>query len=187
MINLVDSFFNKEVKLIETKLFKDNRGYFYESYNKKNLKNNNILSNFCQDNLSFSKDKYTLRGIHFQSKPNAQSKLLSVLKGKIIDIVVDLRKNSKTFGKYVKIKLSSNKKQFLFIPVGFGHGFCTLEKNTLISYKVDNHYSPKNEYTLSIFDNEINIKLGINKENLILSKKDLNGKSFKELSNKFKF
>jgi dTDP-4-dehydrorhamnose 3,5-epimerase len=187
MIKLINTFFVKEVKLVEVELFKDNRGFFFESYNKDNLKKLGILSIFCQDNISYSKEKYTLRGIHFQSYPKTQSKLLSVLSGEIIDIVVDLRKKSKTFGKYIKVKLSAKKRQYLFIPGGFGHGFCTLEKQTLVSYKVDNYYSPKNDYTLSIFDEDINIKIGIDKNKLILSKKDLNGKSFKDLFGKLEF
>ena len=154
-----------------------------EYYHKNNYKNYGINENFKQENISYSKKKYTFRGIHFQTYPKAQSKLITVLSGEIIDIIVDLRKNSKTFGKSIKILMNSKTISLLYIPKGFGHGFLTLKNETLIGYKVSNYYSPKNEKTLSINDDKIKINLGVNKNKLIMSKKDMNGLKLENLSN----
>ena len=174
-------YFNKNIIQIFPKQFLDNRGFFMETFQKKIFKNMGINDNFKKENFSFSKNKNTFRGIHFQTYPMAQSKLVTVLSGEIIDIVVDLRFNSKTFGRSIKIKLGSDKMSMLYIPAGFGHGFLTIKKDTLVSYKVSEYYSPKHEKTLSINDSKINIRLGISRDKLILSKKDKNGLKLHEI------
>ena len=169
---LIKNYFNKSVKLISTKKFNDKRGYFTEKYNKKNFINKNIDIDFVQENFSLSKSKYTLRGLHFQKEPFSQIKLISVLKGKIFDVVVDLRKNSKYYKKYKSFILKENDNLQLLIPSGFAHGFCTLDNDTQILYKTSNYYSKKHEITISWNDPEINIKWPLKKNKPILSPKD---------------
>ncbi|RPF73873.1 MAG: dTDP-4-dehydrorhamnose 3,5-epimerase [Rickettsiales bacterium TMED289] len=144
----------------------------------------NILSDvvsykfsFCQDNIVNSK-KMVLRGLHFQKFPYAQSKLVSVIKGKILDIAVDLRKESPTFGNYFSHELTSNDDTSIFIPRGFAHGYLTLENNTIIHYKVDNYYEPSSEVGINFNDPFLNINWKVELDNLIISDKDLNHKSF---------
>ena len=171
------SFFDTKVKLITIKKFEDNRGSFLESYSKIFLKKYNINANFVQDNISFSKKKFTIRGLHFQSKPFGQAKLITVLKGKILDVFVDIRKNSKHFGHFKKIIMSSQNNQILFIPEGFAHGFLTLANNTEVLYKVSNFYSPNHEKVIKWDDTNINIDWNVDNSKIIISKKDLKGKS----------
>ena len=133
MIKVIKTFFNKKVKLLELDPLIDRRGYFIEIFNKKNYKLVGINENFVQDNQSLSKIKGTIRGIHFQSPPMQQSKLITVQKGIIQDIVVDIRKKSKTYGNYVSIKMIDKAFNQLYIPSGFAHGFCTLAKENLVS------------------------------------------------------
>ena len=163
----------KNLLLLKTNIFKDNRGYFKEIYKK------NIIykKNFIFDCFSYSK-KNTLRGLHFQSK-NSQAKLLTVVQGKILDVVVDLRKNSKTFGKYFKIIISDDSDFSIFIPKGFAHGFLCLSKKCAVYYKCTNYRHANSERTLLWNDNKLKINWGIKKP--ILSKKDKNGTPFKEL------
>ena len=135
--------------LIEPRLFQDDRGFFFESYNA--IKYAEILgegANFVQDNISVS-NKHVLRGLHFQESPFAQGKLVTVLQGKVLDIAVDIRKNSKTYGQYQSIELSSENNYQFWIPPGFAHGFLSLEENTLFSYKCTicgNDYRPKSRW-----------------------------------------
>lgn len=133
-----------EVILIEPRIFKDSRGFFYELYNQSAFTAQGIKENFIQDNVSFS-SKGVLRGLHYQIPPKAQAKLVRVLKGAILDIVVDLRKASKTFGKHVAVRLDAEKREMLYVPAGFAHGFCALEDDTEVLYKVSNFYSPEHE------------------------------------------
>ena len=178
-------FFNNKVILIKLELHKDNRGFFSESYNKIKLSKFGISKNFVQDNFSFSKKKYTFRGVHLQLKPFQQAKLLKVINGEIIDFVVDLRKNSKSFGSHIKIKMNKNDNNILYIPEGFGHAFLTLKNDTIISYKVSNYYSPN--HSMTICYNDKNIDLGMNNKiinKLILSKNDLNGITLLDLKKK---
>jgi len=152
--------------------FKDKRGYFFESFNKKKF--NKLVKknyNFVQDNISLSK-KMVFRGFHLQTKPFEQAKIVQVLSGEILDIILDLRKNSKTFGKIIKIYLSEKNNKQIFIPEGLAHGFLSLKDNTKILYKTSNFYSKKNEVTICY--NDPNINLDLNKK-LILSKKAKNG------------
>tara|TARA_B100000989_G_C19477884_1_gene443769 strand:+ start:523 stop:1056 length:534 start_codon:yes stop_codon:yes gene_type:complete len=150
----------------------DNRGGFFEIFRKQLIEKELGYSfNFCQENLVNS-SKNVLRGLHFQANPNAQSKLISVFSGKIFDIAVDIRKNSKTYGKYFSISLASNDNMSLFIPKGFAHGYISLENNTLVSYKVDNYYDPESEYGISYDDKYLNIDWGVNYNDIIISEKD---------------
>tara|TARA_Y100000590_G_scaffold448614_1_gene585559 strand:- start:3035 stop:3562 length:528 start_codon:yes stop_codon:yes gene_type:complete len=163
----------KNLLILKTNIFKDKRGYFKEIYKKKIIKK----ENFIFDCFSYSKKK-TLRGLHFQSK-NSQAKLLTVVQGKILDVVVDLRKNSKTFGKYFKIIISDNSDFSIFIPKGFAHGFLCLSSKCAIYYKCTNYRHIKSEKVLLWNDKKLKIKWGIKKP--IMSKKDKNGTSFTEI------
>ena len=170
--------------ILEPQIFKDSRGYFFESYNYNSFKENGIENIFVQDNHSKSL-KGVLRGLHLQSGVSSQAKLISILKGSILDVVVDLRKGSKTFGKYFSIELNEKNKKMLFIPKDFAHGFLTLEDNTEIFYKCDNFYKPTSEVGIIWNDTDLNIewnlkKYGIVEEELIISEKDKKNISFKE-------
>ena len=158
--------------IIESKIFEDERGYFFESFNKSNFESLTEISiDFVQDNQSQS-SKGVLRGLHFQTGEYEQAKLIRVLKGSVIDVCVDLRKNSKTFGQYLSIVLDDIKHKQLFIPRGFAHGFLTLEDNTIINYKCDNYYNRQAEGGIVYNDNSIDIDWKINGFKPILSKKD---------------
>lgn len=159
----------KELILIEPKVFFDERGFFLETYKKTEFVKNGIFEDFVQDNHSFSK-KGVLRGLHYQLNPMAQGKLVTVIKGKIWDIAVDIRKKSPTFLKWVAVELSEENKNMFYIPAGFAHGFVTLEDNTHVLYKCTNEYSLQHEAGILWCDPEINIKWPI--KNPILSKKD---------------
>ncbi|ALF20443.1 dTDP-4-dehydrorhamnose 3,5-epimerase [Fusobacterium nucleatum] len=174
----------KDLFIIEPQIFEDNRGYFFESYNYNTFKEIGIDNIFVQDNHSKSL-KGVLRGLHFQKGEYSQAKLISILRGSILDIVVDLRKNSETFGKYFSIELNEKNKKVLFIPKNFAHGFLTLEDNTEIFYKCDNFYNPQSEAGIIWDDSDLNIewnlkKYKINESELIISEKDKKNTSFKE-------
>ena len=163
----------KDVKILKSKIYYDNRGYFKEVF-KKNLFRN---QNFKFDCISFSK-KNVLRGLHIQLS-NSQDKLITVLKGKIFDVAVDLRIKSKTFGKHISIILSDKSETSLFIPKGFAHGFMCLSKNCIVSYKLTSYQNKKSERTINWFDKDLNIKWP--KKKPITSKKDALGLSFEEI------
>lgn len=146
------------VKIIEPVIFQDNRGWFYESYNKRVFDALGLDMEFIQDNHSLSVPKHTVRGIHFQNDPAAQSKLVRCLRGRILDYAVDLRKGSDTYLKWVCVELSAENKKQLFIPRGFGHAFVTMEENCEVAYKVDNVYSKRDERTIRYDDPEIGIQ-----------------------------
>ncbi len=162
----------EEVKVIKPKVFSDNRGWFYESFNAAKLKALGINDSFVQDNRSYSEKKGTLRGIHFQKAPYAQTKLVSCTRGKILDVAVDLRKNSPTYLKWVSAELSAENKLMLYIPKGFGHGFVTLTDDVEVFYKVDDYYNGENDRSIIYNDPEINIDWGT--DTPTLSQKDLN-------------
>lgn len=182
------------MNLIKTKLdglvvlkptvFKDNRGYFMESYNQKNI--NKLLGNvnFVQDNESES-SRGVLRGLHFQKPPYTQAKLVRCLKGSVLDVVLDLRKDSKTYGILETISLTEENKKQLFIPKGFAHGFIVLSKSAIFSYKVDNYYNPDSESGVLWSDLDLNIDWKINKNEIIVSEKDKNLPTFNEIINPF--
>lgn len=148
------------VLLIEPQYFEDERGYYVESYSKKTLQKFDINFDFIQDNHSFTKNKGTLRGIHFQNNPKAQTKLIRCTNGKVLDVVVDLRKDSKTFKKWIATELSAENRKQILIPRGFGHGFLTLEDNCEFLYKVDEFYEPTLDRAIKWNDPELNIDWG---------------------------
>ncbi|KAB5488848.1 MULTISPECIES: dTDP-4-dehydrorhamnose 3,5-epimerase [Flagellimonas] len=158
--------------IIEPTIFEDERGYFFESYNQRDFcKAIGGEVHFVQDNQSFSK-KGVLRGLHFQKGEHAQAKLVSVLQGKIQDVVVDLRKDSPTFGQHLSIELSDENKKQLFIPRGFAHGFLTLSETANVFYKCDNYYKKEAEGGIRYDDNTLAIGWELNFEDLVLLEKD---------------
>ena len=182
-MNLIKTTLDGLVVLKPT-VFKDNRGYFMESYNQKNI--NKLLGNvnFVQDNESES-SRGVLRGLHFQKPPYTQAKLVRCLKGSVLDVVLDLRKDSKTYGIFENISLTEENKKQLFIPKGFAHGFIVLSKSAIFSYKVDNYYNPDSESGVLWSDLNLNIDWKINKNEIIVSEKDKNLPTFNEIINPF--
>jgi dTDP-4-dehydrorhamnose 3,5-epimerase len=162
----------KEVLIIEPDVFGDSRGWFMETYNKEKLKGCDIDIDFIQDNHSFSAKKGTLRGLHFQNSPYTQSKLVCCTRGAILDVVVDIRKNSPTYKQWVSVELTAENKKQLFIPKGFAHGFITLTDNVEFQYKVDNYYNEPSDRGLRFNDPEIGVDWG--NDDPILSEKDKN-------------
>ncbi len=161
-----------DVVIIEPKVFGDDRGYFVETFRKDKLEKFLGYSlKFCQDNESKSK-KGVLRGLHYQLPPFAQTKLVRVIKGKVLDVAVDIRKGSPTFGKYVVAELSGENKRQLLIPRGFAHGFLVLEDDTVFAYKVDNYYAFDYDRGIAYNDSSIGINWQLNENELILSDKD---------------
>ena len=162
----------EDVVIIEPKVHGDERGYFVETFRQDLLEEFlGFNLNFCQDNESKS-SKGVLRGLHYQLHPDAQTKLVRVIKGKVLDVAVDIREGSPTFGEYVAVELSEENKKQLFVPRGFAHGFVVLEDDTIFAYKVDNYYSPKNDRGIAFDDPSIGIDWGLPKEELKLSEKD---------------
>jgi len=162
----------EDVVIIEPKVHGDERGYFVETFRQDLLEEFLGFSlNFCQDNESKS-SKGVLRGLHYQLHPDAQTKLVRVIKGKVLDVAVDIREGSPTFGEYVAVELSEENKKQLFVPRGFAHGFVVLEDDTIFAYKVDNYYSPECDRGIAFDDPSIGIDWGLPKEELKLSEKD---------------
>lgn len=157
--------------IVEPSVYHDNRGYFFESYNKNEFSNLGLSYNFVQDNQSLSLNKGTIRGIHFQSNPFQQAKLVSCIEGEILDYAIDLRKTSDTYLKWYSINLNSSNQKLLLIPRGFGHAFITLVDNTRVLYKVDNPYSKTHERIINYLDNQINLEIPF-LEDIIISEKD---------------
>lgn len=163
--------------VIEPSIFKDKRGYFFESFNLKKYNDNNILANFVQDNES--KSKYgVVRGLHYQLAPFAQTKLVRVITGKVLDVVVDIRKNSKTFGQVFSIELSEDNKKQLFIPKGFAHGFSVLSESAIFAYKCDNYYNKNSERSINPFDDKLKIDWKIEQQDAEVSEKDITAPNF---------
>ncbi|MED0676152.1 dTDP-4-dehydrorhamnose 3,5-epimerase [Aneurinibacillus thermoaerophilus] len=160
----------QDVVLLEPKVFGDGRGFFMESYNKAVLEVLGIHIDFVQDNQSLSREAGVLRGLHYQLNPKAQTKLVRVLTGAIYDVVVDIRKNSPTFGQWEAFILSEENKRQLLVPKGFAHGFCTLVPNTQVFYKVDEYYSPEHDRGIAWDDAALNIPWPTSEP--ILSEKD---------------
>ncbi|WDF54913.1 dTDP-4-dehydrorhamnose 3,5-epimerase [Mucilaginibacter sp. KACC 22063] len=170
--------------VIEPQIFQDSRGYFYESYNKKKFADAGIDVDFVQDNQSFSQ-KGTLRGLHAQANPFAQGKLVRVLQGSVLDVAVDIRKNSPTYGQHYTVELTGeNKKQF-WVPAGFLHGFVTLEDDTIFMYKVTNYYDKNSEIGVIWNDPTLGIGWGVNEAEILLSPKDELLSTFDELVSPF--
>ncbi len=160
----------EDVILVKPKVFGDDRGFFLESYKKSDFLKNGITVEFNQDNHSKS-TAHVLRGLHYQAKPYGQAKLVRCSKGRIYDVAVDIRPNSKTYGQYVKVELSEENKNMLFIPDGFAHGFVVLSEEAELLYKASGEYNPQADRGLLWNDKDINIDWGIDFEP-ILSKKD---------------
>ncbi len=171
----------KDLLLLTPQVYIDDRGYFMESYNKMRI-GKMIKNDFVQDNESLSR-KNVLRGLHLQLPPHAQAKLIRVIKGSILDVAVDLRKNSDTFGEHFKHVLSGENKKQLYIPEGFAHGFLTLEDDTLINYKCSNYYHAESESSILWNDPDLNIDWGI--QNPILAEKDRYAEKFITFENPF--
>ena len=169
------------VFIIKPKIFGDERGYFYESYNKERFEEETgIVTNFVQDNQS--KSSYgVLRGLHFQKPPHAQSKLVRVVKGAVLDVAVDIRKGSPTFGKHVAVELTENNHLQFFIPRGFAHGFVVLSEEAIFQYKCDNLYAPECEGSIIWNDPDINIDWKVDADKIILSEKDKHHPCLKDL------
>ena len=162
-----------EVLVIEPQVHYDERGYFMESFRQDLLeKKLGYQINFIQDNESKSNQRGVLRGLHYQIAPFSQSKLVRVVRGRVLDVALDIRKDSSTFGKHVSVELSEKNKRQVFIPKGFAHGFVVLSEEAIFSYKVDQYYSKKHERGLAFDDKEINIDWQIAKKDLILSDAD---------------
>ncbi|NVK51774.1 MAG: dTDP-4-dehydrorhamnose 3,5-epimerase [Flavobacteriaceae bacterium] len=158
--------------VLEPTIFGDERGYFFESYTKEKFKELTGLEiEFIQDNEAFS-NRGVLRGLHYQKGVDAQAKLVRVIKGKVLDVAVDLRPNSPTYGKHFSIILSEANKKQLFVPRGFAHGYAVLEDNTIFAYKCDNGYKPSSEAGILYSDPHLNIDWMLSKDEIILSEKD---------------
>ena len=175
------------VLIIETDVFGDHRGYFTETYSKPKYEKLGVDVDFVQDNMSFSAQKGTLRGLHWQNPPYAQSKLVSCTKGTVIDVAVDIRKGSPTFGKYVSCELSAENHRQFFIPQGFAHGFLTLTDDVEFRYKVDNVYNKESEGSIRYNDPTVNVQWGdlLNGIEPVLSQKDEEGPFLEEANNQF--
>lgn len=159
------------VWIIEPKVFDDSRGYFMEAFKKEEFERNVGSVDFIQDNESRS-SKNVLRGLHYQKAPFSQAKLVRVIKGRVLDVAVDIRKESPTFGQYVAVELSEENKRQLFIPRGFAHGFLVLSDDAIFTYKVDNPYTPTHEAGINFLDPQVAVKWNVKESELILSEKD---------------
>ncbi len=174
-----------DIKEILPKRHTDSRGFFSETYHKKALQEAGIDLEFVQDNHSLSLPKWTLRGLHFQIPPFAQDKLIRVTRGSVLDVAADLRKSSPTFGKHVSVILTAKKWNQCLIPIGFAHGFCTLEENTEVFYKVTNYYSPEHDRGILWNDPDLAIDWPMSEKEAILSEKDKKHPRFVELKEYF--
>lgn len=174
------------VKIIEPKIFKDNRGYFYESYNKKAFDTAVAEVDFVQDNQSKS-TRGVVRGLHFQRPPHTQAKLVRCIRGRVLDVAVDIRKGSPTYGKYVAVELNEDNHRQLFIPRGFAHGFAVLSEEAVFQYKCDNYYAPEADGGIYLFDEDLAIDWGIDSSEAILSEKDLHHARLKDFDSPFRF
>ncbi len=176
-----------DVILIEPQVFGDERGYFVETFRSDLFEQETgIKTTFIQDNESRSSHG-VLRGLHYQLPPYAQSKLVRVIEGKVLDVVVDIRKNSPTFGQHASAELSAENKHQLFVPRGFAHGFVVLSETAIFSYKVDNYYSPECDRGIRFNDPELNIDWMIDQQQLQLSEKDKVQPLFKDVTDLFEY
>lgn len=174
------------LKVFEPKVFADARGYFFESFNKNTFSEAGITAEFVQDNESQSV-RGVLRGLHYQLNPMAQAKLVRVVEGEVVDVAVDIRKGSPTFGKSYSIVLSAENKKQLYIPRGFAHGFAVLSDTCIFQYKCDNFYSKESEGGIIFKDTDLNIDWMIKPEEAVVSDKDKVLPTFKNCSNNFVF
>jgi dTDP-4-dehydrorhamnose 3,5-epimerase len=174
------------VLLLKPRRFADARGYFVETYNEQRFRQCGIVVPFVQDNQSFSIHNGTIRGLHFQLPPAAQAKLICVLRGRIFDVVVDLRLDSPTYGQWIAEEISAEGGEQIFVPRGFAHGFCTLEPNTDVAYQVDSYYAPASESGIIWNDPSLNIPWPVEPNEAILSDKDRQLGTFKHLVTPFR-
>jgi dTDP-4-dehydrorhamnose 3,5-epimerase len=172
--------------IIEPRVFGDERGYFLESYNEKEFEQAICKVSFVQDNESKS-SKGVLRGLHFQKPPFNQAKLVRCIAGRVLDVAVDIRKGSPTYGKHVAIELSGENKKQVFVPRGFAHGFSVLSETAIFAYKVDNKYAPESDSGIRYDDTELGIDWRLPQEEVQLSEKDKELPSFKDLDSPFNF
>ena len=172
--------------IIEPKVFKDARGYFFESFSQREFEEKVRPIRFVQDNESMS-SYGVIRGLHFQKPPYSQSKLVRCVKGRVLDVVVDIRKGSPTYGQHVAVELSEENHRELFIPRGFAHGFAVLSEMAIFQYKCDNFYTPEADCGISIKDEELGIDWHIPIENAILSDKDLKHACLKDFDTPFDY
>ncbi len=176
-----------DVLLIRPRKFEDARGYFSETFSAPAAAKAGLPENYIQDNLSLSRKTGTIRGLHFQTPPFAQAKLVRVIRGRILDVAVDLRKGSPHYGQHVAVELSGSTLDQLFIPEGFAHGFCTLEDDTEVFYKVTAPYAPANDAGIIWNDPDLGIKWPVNAQDAVLSDKDAKHPPFKELPQVFTY
>jgi len=170
--------------IIEPTVFGDNRGYFLESYNKKKFEEAIGKVSFVQDNESKS-SKGVLRGLHFQKPPYVQAKLVRCIEGKVLDVAVDIREGSETFGQHITVELSGENKKQVFIPRGFAHGFLVLSNSAIVSYKVDNSYAPAFDAGIRWDDSLLNIQWGVSESEVLVSEKDAKLPFFSEFETPF--
>lgn len=173
-----------DLVIIKPTVLEDARGYFFEAYNQNTIVEHGININFVQDNQSFSKHG-TLRGLHYQNPPYAQTKLVRVLQGEIIDVAVDVRTNSPTYGQHFAIKLSAENKKQLLIPHGFAHGFSVISETALVLYKCDQFYNKASEGGIRFDDPTLNIDWGIDLKTAIVSDKDIELPNFADCNSGF--
>lgn len=182
----IESLEIPEVKLLFPRKFEDERGFFSETYNQEEFSKAGITQDFVQDNHSFSKIPGVLRGLHFQSEPYAQDKLVRVLHGRILDVAVDIRPNSPTLGKSVIAEINADDWNQIFVPRGFAHGFLTLAPDTEVVYKASRPYTPSAEHAILWNDPDLGINWPMDESQLILSAKDTNAMSFKKYLETFR-
>ncbi|WP_321778861.1 dTDP-4-dehydrorhamnose 3,5-epimerase [Sulfurimonas sp.] len=176
-----------DVVICEPKVHGDTRGYFVETFRQDKLEDFlGFKINFCQDNESKS-SRGVLRGLHYQLVPSAQTKLVRVIQGKVLDVAVDIRVGSPTFGKYVAVELTSENKKQLLVPRGFAHAFVVLEDDTIFAYKVDNYYSPENDRGIAFNDSDLGINWQVDASSLNLSAKDKTQPKLKETNDLFEY
>ena len=185
MINIIKTDI-EGVVIIEPRIFGDSRGYFYESYSQRDFEEKVGRVNFVQDNQSFS-HYGVLRGLHFQNPPYTQSKLVRVIQGKVVDVAVDIRKGSPTYGKYVAVELTGENHRQFFIPKGFAHGFVVLSETALFQYKCDEFYHPEAEGAIMWDDPDLGIEWPVKAEDIELSEKDKHHPLFRDFESPFVF
>jgi dTDP-4-dehydrorhamnose 3,5-epimerase len=177
----------RPIVLLRPERFTDQRGYFSEIYNRRRLEAEGLSLDFLQDNVSLSAEAGTIRGLHFQAPPSEQTKLVTVLKGSVLDVVVDIRAGSPTYGAHLAVELSAENGLQTLVPRGFAHGFCTLVPDTLILYKVDRYYDPERDFGLRWNDPALQIPWPVSEENAVLSDKDRKQPTLAELPRHFEF
>ena len=172
--------------IIEPKVFQDSRGYFFESFSQREFEEKVRKINFVQDNESMS-SYGVMRGLHFQRPPYTQSKLVRCVKGRVLDVAVDIRKSSPTYGQHVAVELSEDNHRQFFVPRGFAHGFAVLSETAIFQYKCDNFYAPQADGGISIKDDSLGIDWQIPTKNAILSEKDINHLCLKDFDSPFDY